>query len=114
MRQSKIYKIDFTLYIIKRSKMNIKIISFIAVAIGLILIFLGTPAIIKTIPILKDLGDSIVKYIVIAGVIMVGVGIIIMMSTSEGRKHAYHHKTKMGEEVPIFHNKEIIGYRITK
>ncbi len=94
--------------------MNIKIISFIAVAIGLVLIFIGTPAVIKNIPIIKDQGDSIVQYIVIAGVILVGIGIILMMSTSEGRKHAYHHKTKMGEEVPIFHKKEIIGYRITK
>jgi len=94
--------------------MNLKIISFIAVAIGLILIFLGTPAVVKNIPLIKDQGDSIVKYIVIAGVILVGVGIVLMMSTSEGKKHAYHHKTKMGEEVPIFHNKEIIGYRITK
>ena len=94
--------------------MNLKIISFIAVAIGLILIFLGTPAVVKNIPLIKDQGDSIVKYIVIAGVILVGVGIVLMMSTSEGKKHAYHHKTKIGEEVPIFHNKEIIGYRITK
>lgn len=91
--------------------MNLKLVSFIAVAIGIFLIFIGTPQIISKISFLKEVSP---KYIVLPGVILVGIGIILMMSTSEGKKHAYHHKTKMGEEVPIFHNKEIIGYRITK
>jgi len=91
--------------------MNLKTIAFILVAIGIVLIFLATPKIIDSIPFLKGVSP---KYIIIPGVILVGIGMIIVMSGSEGKKHSYHHKTKMGEEVPIFHNKEIIGYRITK
>ncbi|MBS3079555.1 hypothetical protein J4218_05525 [Candidatus Pacearchaeota archaeon] len=94
--------------------MNIKMIGFALAAIGMVLIFIATPNMIKIIPGLNQLDPSIIKYIIITGIICVGMGIILVMSTAEGKKHAYHHKTKMGEEVPIFHNKEIIGYRITK
>jgi len=95
--------------------MDIKIIGYIIAAVGIILIFLGTPNIVKVIPILSSLGTNVVKYMVIFGVIGVGVGIVLVMSQgSSGKKGVYGHKTKMGEEVPIFHGKEIVGYRIKK
>lgn len=92
--------------------MNIKIISFILIIIGLILIFIATPKIMESIPFLKTISP---KYLIIPGIIAVGIGIILMTTGSEGKgKNIYGHKTKMGEEVPIFHEKEIVGYRIKK
>ena len=95
--------------------MNAKLAGYILAGIGVFLIFIATPNIVKAIPLLKDLGAGIVKYIVIVGVIAVGVGIVLVMSqsSSSGKgKGIYSHKTKMGEEVPIFQDKEIVGYRI--
>ena len=92
--------------------MNIKLIGFGLAVLGIILIFIATPKILGAIPFLGTLSP---KYLIVPGVILVGMGIIIVMTQSEGgKKHAYAHKTKMGTEVPIFHNKEIIGYRVTK
>lgn len=93
--------------------MNLKLTSYILTGIGIVGIFLATPKVMSSIPFLSSISP---KYILIPCVILTGIGIILLTSQgSSGKgKHVYSHKTKMGEEIPIFHGKEIVGYRINK
>ena len=88
--------------------MDAKIIGYILSALGLIGIVVSNKNIIGSVPFLQTVPT---QYILIPAIIMVGMGIVLIMSKSTSK---YHPKTKMGEEVPIFKGKEIVGYRITK
>lgn len=88
--------------------MNYKIFGYAIAGLGILGVFISTPKILSQIPFLSTLP---MKFILIPSIIAVGVGIVLMMGTSENK---YKHKTGMGEEVPIFKGKEIVGYRLKK
>jgi hypothetical protein len=92
--------------------MNIKLAGYGLAGIGILGILISSKKIMESIPFLNGISP---KFILVPGVILVGVGLIFVMSQSSGGKgkHAYSHKTKMGEEIPIFKGKEIVGYRIS-
>lgn len=81
-----------------------KFFGYLVAIIGLAGLAISTEKVLKTIPFLSQIPPN---YIVIASVILVGVGIILAMSGSSG-------KTKLGKEVPIYRGKEIVGYRVLK
>ena len=85
--------------------MNAKIFGYIISALGLLAIAISTPKIMSSTPLLSSIPISFSKYILIGGVIIIGVGVVLVMSTSQ-------EKTKLGKEVPIYKGKKIIGYRI--
>ncbi len=87
--------------------MDAKIFGYIISALGLIGIAISTKPIMSSTPLLSSIPISFSKYILIIGVILVGVGIILVMSMSQN-------KTKLGKEVPIYKGKEIVGYRVLK
>lgn len=87
--------------------MNAKIFGYIISALGLLAIAMSTPKIMSSTPLLSGIPASFSKYILIIGVIIVGVGVILVMGTSQN-------KTKLGKEVPIYKGKEIVGYRVLK
>jgi hypothetical protein len=87
--------------------MNAKIFGYIISAIGLLAIAISTPKIMSSTPLLSGIPTTFSKYILIIGVILVGVGIILVMGTGQD-------KSKLGKEVPIYKGKEIVGYRVVK
>ncbi len=84
--------------------MGVKLWGYGLAIIGLIGIAISTEKIINMIPFLSGTNP---KYILIPGVILVGIGIILVMSTGS-------EKSKIGKEVPIYHGKNIVGYRVLK
>ncbi|VVB78989.1 Uncharacterised protein [uncultured archaeon] len=91
----------------KEGKMNAKVFGYLISLAGLGAIAISTPKIMSSAPILSSIPSTFSKYILIGGVIIVGVGIILVMSNSTN-------KTKLGKEVPIYKGKEIVGYRVLK
>jgi len=84
--------------------MGIKLFAYAAAIIGLIGIAISLPKVYSSLSFLSVIES---KYFLIAGVILVGVGIILVSSSGSG-------KSSKGKEVPIYKGKEIIGYRIVK
>ena len=83
-----------------------KFLPYIISALGLIGIIISGEKIHPTIPLINIIPRSIV---LIAGIILVGVGIILMMG--KGKKGDLLGKQKE-KEVPIYKDKKIIGYRV--
>ena len=81
--------------------MNYKIFGYILAGLGILGVFVSTPKVLVGIPLLNAIPS---KFILIPAIVAVGVGIVLMMGTSENK---FKHKTGMGEEVPIFKGKEI-------
>lgn len=80
-----------------KMKLNTKISGYLIAGIGLIGLALSSMT--KLIP--------NPKYIIIISIILVGVGVVLVMSGSS-------EKSQIGKEVPIYKGKEIIGYRVIK
>ncbi len=91
--------------------MNSKFLGYIAILIGLVGIFVSSKKIMDILIAKMPFLDGSGKYILIAGLILVAVGVVFVMSNKESK---YKHKTGLGEEVPIFKGKDIVGYRIKK
>lgn len=82
--------------------METKFFGYIAALAGLAGIALSTPKIYSSMSFLSFVPSN---YLLIGGVILVGVGVILFSSMSGKSK---------GKEVPIYKGKEIIGYRVVK
>ncbi|MDP2925225.1 MAG: hypothetical protein Q8N99_02520 [Nanoarchaeota archaeon] len=84
--------------------MNGKVFGYLASFIGLVALLVSTPKGLAFFPFIEVIP---LKFIVIGAIILIGVGVIIVMSYSPN-------KTKLGKEVPIYKGKEIVGYRVMK
>lgn len=80
-----------------------KLIPYGIAVLGLIGIIISGEKIHPNLPILNLLPRSAV---LIAGVILVGIGVILMMSKKGGKSR------QIEKEVPIYKGKKIVGYRV--
>jgi hypothetical protein len=85
---------------------GIKVFGYSAAGVGLVGLALSSKKMMELIPLLKNLSPAV---ILVPSLILVGVGIILLLS--DGKTGA---KSKLGQEVPIYKGKEIVGYRILK
>ncbi len=78
-----------------------KIIPYSISALGILFMALSTDIIQYYVPIIKNIPK---QYILLPGIILVGIGVILMMGGSK-KHHAQ-------QEVPIYKGKKIVGYRV--
>ncbi len=90
-------------WFLTKEKMNIKLIGYGASLLGLLGLVLSTKKVMASSFFLAGLSP---KFILIPSVILIGVGIVLTMSSNK--------TSNIGKEVPIYKGKEIIGYRIVK
>ncbi len=81
-----------------------KIIGYILALLGILSLAVGTmPQLRKALSFIP--AEISNKILIIAGVVIVVIGIILLYKKDSGKKL---------EEVPIYHGKEIVGYRKIK
>lgn len=87
---------------------SIQPFGYLAAAIGLIGLAISTDSIKSTLPIIKNLQTS---FILIPALILIGVGVMLILSISGGGKSRKNKKRLADEEVPIYEKNKIVGYR---
>ncbi len=78
-----------------------KLTPYLVALLGIIFLVLSADVIRLSVPLISNIPK---QYILIPGIILVGVGVILMMGGKKG-----HHATK---EVPIYKGKKVVGYRV--
>jgi len=84
-----------------------KFLPYIISSLGLIGIIISGEKIHPTLPLLNLIPRS---FVLIGGVILVGVGIVLMMGKGQGKGSRLGKQKEV--EVPIYKDKKIIGYRV--
>lgn len=81
-----------------------KLYGYISALLGLAFIAISPKKFIELTPLKGFIPPS---FLLIGGIILVGVGVILVMSESKT-------KSRLGQEVPILKGKNIVGYRVIK
>lgn len=84
--------------------MKINFIAYIIIGLGAIGLFITSGKIKPLIPIISNIPT---KYILLPSLAIIGIALIILMSTKEGSSS----KEKSIKEVPIYHKDKIVAYR---